>query len=449
LRILIIGSGSGGRQLAAKLCDERHDVVVVDERAEPLAELEAALDVLTVHGQGTDPQVLEQAELAKTDLLVAVTNRDEINILAGIYAHAAGVPHTAVRVSNPAYLKTEGPYALKQFGINLVVSQKGECAQELFNILTLPGTQEVVNLLEGHVQAVGIKIHFDSPLLLAPLKALPRTDLLETVRFVVVQRGSEVFVPHGDTQFMIGDNLYFVGRAHDVHALLEWVDPEHTQFQKVVISGGGDLGLGLARRLETKIRQVVVVEIDPARAQECARQLDRALVIKGDALIPETLENAGLNNNTAFVAATGDDENNIMSCLVAEREGAAFTVAQINNPQYVPVINESSLLDRAVSPSSAMINSILRFIRGRNVRSATLLHSLPGELLEIVLAPGSKWAGQAVKDIKFPEGTIIAAVQRNQEVHIAVGDFVLLGQDRLVLFAERGCVHKLEAIFRK
>ncbi len=449
MRILIIGAGNTGRQLAAKLCDERHDVVMVDSRQAPLDEIAAQYDILTVTGSGSDPRILETAEMRKSDLVVAVTNSDETNLLVGIYAHAAGVANTVARVSNEAMIHSDAPYNPKSLGIDLVVSRKAEAARELFNVLRLPGTQEVVDMLNGRVMVVGIKVHTDSPLITAPLASFPRPELLEKIRFIAAVRGEQLLTPEGDTQFMIGDDVYVVGRPKAVADFVGWAQPEHQQFQKVVISGGGDLGYNLARMCETTSMKVVLVEMDEEQARHCSSLLDRALVIHGDALDQEILEeDARIDSKTAFVAATGDDENNIISCLLAEKVGASFTIAQITKPEYVPIINASSLLDRAVSPHLAMINAILRFVRGTHVHSAAQLYNLPGELLEVALPPDSPWAGTYVRDVDLPEGTIIATVLRDEAVVVPTGDLQLLGEDRLVMFAKPKSVKKVESFFQ-
>lgn len=447
MRIVIVGAGHAGQQLANEICGEKHDLIVIDRSRDALDAIESQLDTLTVCGNATSPATLEEAEVHKADLLVAVTHRDEVNILSGIFARQAGVKHVVVRVSNDEYLESREAFSLQKLGIDLVVSQEGECANELANIIRLPGSTEVVDMLDHQVQAVGIKVHFDSPLIRQALSAFPRPDLLKFIRFIAVQRGDDLFIPRGETQFMIGDMLYFIGKPEHTSEMLDYADPEHLKLSRVVISGGQNLGLHLAQRLQGKSRDVILFEPDPARAEFCSTHLDRALVIKGEALSQENLESAQLNDRTAFVATTEDDEDNIISCLLADSMGAALTLAQISNADYVPIINNSSLLDRAVSPHSAMINAILRYIRGRHVDSATLLQNVPGELLELTLTSNSHGLGRPIAEFKMPSEAIIAVVVRNQEIQIATGETVLQSGDRVLIFSHRKQASKVESIF--
>lgn len=448
MRILIIGAGNAGRHLAAKLSEERHDIVIVDNSQESLSEISALLDIQTVCGEGSSPRVLAEAGIEKSDLLVAVTDRDEVNILACAYAQAAGVRHKVARVSNPDFIHADSRFDLSRMGIDLVISQKEECAQEIFTILRMPGTLEAVDLLEGRVLTVGIKVHMDSPLVLQTLREFPRPEMLQRVRLIALMRGDEVLVPRGDTQLMIGDDVYFVGEPAAVTEFLEWACPEHERFEKVIIAGGGDLGLQLAQLLEKTGMQVVLLERSEARAQECSKRLDRTLVMRGDALDQETMDNAGVVHGSAFVAVTGSDENNIMICLLAEKAGSTFTLAQVTKPEYVPIITSLSLLDRAVSAHMSMINAILHFVRGKNVKAAALLHKLPGELLDVVLSPKARWTGKPIKNLRVPDGITIASVLREGRTLSATGDVVLEAGDRLVLFALPAAVAKVETLFR-
>jgi trk system potassium uptake protein TrkA len=448
MRILIIGAGNAGRHLAAKLSDERHDIVIVDNDEEALDEIAAQFDIQTVCGEGSSPRVLEQAGIAKSDLVVAVTDRDEVNILSCAYAQAAGVSHKVARVSNPDFIHADSRFDLRKLGIDLVISQKEECAQEIYTILRMPGTLEAVDMLEGRVLAVGLKIHMDSPLVFQTLKDFPRPEMLQKVRLIALMRADEILIPHGDTQLMIGDDVYLVGEPPAVSEFLEWACPEHERFEKVIIAGGGDLGLQLAELLEKTDTPIVLIERNVERADVCSRRLDRTLVIKGDALDQETLGNAGVVHGSAFVAVTGSDENNIMICLLAEKAGSTFTLAQVTRPEYVPIISSLSLLDRAVSSHMSMINAILHFVRGKNVKAAALLHKLPGELLDVVLPPKSRWAGKVIKNLRVPDGVLIATVLRGDGILSATGDLVLQPGDRLVLFALPEAVAKVESLFR-
>lgn len=449
MRIVIIGAGNAGRHLARTLCELNHDVVIIDVRSEPLAELESQLDILTLQGEGSTPRLLEQAEVAKADLVVAITSRDEVNILAAVYAHAAGVKHTVARVAAYDYGDPASRLNLQQLGVDLMVSHKEECAREIFNIVRMPGTLEVVDLVGGRAVAVGIKVSTTSPLLRTALKDFPQPELIEKIRFIAAMRGEELIIPNGETQFILGDDVYVVIQPAEVNAFIDWACPDHPRFGKVIIGGGGDLGFSLAQKLEPLPIHTVLLEQDEERADFCSGKLDRTLVIKGDVLDRDTLTNAGIIENTAFVAVTGDDENNIISCLLAEKEGASFTLAQVTKPEYVPIINGLSLLDRAISPHVSMTNAILHFVRGQHVTRAALLHNLPGELMEIGLPPQSKWAGKAIKDINMPKGAIIATVLRNEDVCPATGSLVLQDGDCIVLFSLPEAVDKVEARFRK
>ena len=448
MRILIIGAGKGGWHLTEILCQEKHDVVVIDQDRGVLDAMEAHLDVLTIRGHGSSPRVLEEAEVGKADLLVAVTDHDEVNIVACLYARQAGVKHRIARITNQDFLAGDSRLNLAEAGVDLVVSKAGTTAEELNNILRLPGATEVVNLLDGRVQVVGIRVHMDSPLIRAPLREVAEPDMLRALRFIAVMRGDELIIPRGDTQFLIGDDVYVISRPDFIPIFLRWASPEHTPFAKIIIAGGGDLGLKLAQLLEGVPGQVLLLESDAAQALSCSSVLDKTLVIHGDALDEEVLQNAGIVDDTAFVAATGSDENNIIGCMLAEKLGVRYTLAQISKDEYVSIINSQSLLDRAVSPYSTMSNAILHFIRGRNIKSATLLHRLPGELLEVVLPERSKWTGAAIRDVHLAKGTVIAAVKRGPEVMIPTGDLVLLAGDHLAIFARPAALGKIQNLFK-
>lgn len=447
MRIVIVGAGKAGWHLAETLCLEKNDVVLVDRSATALGEVESQLDILTVQGLGSSPAVLNQAEVQKADLLVAVTNNDEANILACQYARQVGVPNRIARIGNRDYLHPERGLDLPAAGVDLAVSKTRSIADELYNILRLPGTLEVLELCDRQLEVVGFRVGMDCPLLRAPLQDVTDPEMLQQTRFIAVMRGENMIVPRGDTRFLIGDDVYVASKRDYTKSLLKWALPEQSAtFSKIIIAGGGALGLNLAQRLEEETGSVALIECNKDRAVTCAGVLSRTLVMHGDALDEEMLENVGIIPGTAFVAAMGSDENNMIGCLLAEKLGANYTLARISKPQYVSIINSQSLLDRAVSPYVAMGNAVLHFMRGQNVRSARILHRVSGELLEMDLEAGSRWDAQAIRDVKMPKDTVIAAISREGEAHIATGDFVMQGGDRLLLFARATSLRRLQSL---
>jgi trk system potassium uptake protein TrkA len=449
MRVIIIGAGNAGRRLAAKLYSLHHDIVLIDVREAPLKEAEAQLDILTIEGHGASPSVLEAAEISKADLLLAVTSQDEVNILACMYGQAAGVSNKLARVSNNEYTNESYRLDLHGMGVDKMICHKEESAREMQDVVRMPGALEALDLLNGRMFVVGVDIPADSPLTQAPLKDLSATKLIESMRFIGAIRDEQQIIPRGDVQLMAGDVAYIAIQPADADAFLDWACPNRMHFEKVVIAGGGDVGLRLAELLEEDGIPVTLMEHDDERAEYCSGLLHKALVLHGDTLDGETLENAGVADGTAFVAATGDDENNIISCLLARKLGASFTMAQISKPEYVPIVDNLRLINKVVSPHLSMINAIMPFVRGGNVRAATLLQKLEGEFLEIAVTSDGSWHGKPIKKIKVPGGAIIAAVLRENELLIPTGELQLEVGDELLVFAQPNSVEKLRSLIGK
>jgi trk system potassium uptake protein TrkA len=446
MRIVIIGAGNAGRQLARRLCEEKHSVVMVDTNAQALAEAEASLDILTVCGPGANPSVMEEAQVHKSDLLIAVTDSDEVNILACVMAHAAGVEGKIARVTNPGFLAGSSNYDLHKMGIDLVINQKQECAREVYNMLQIPGALEAFDLFAGKVMVAGFSVTSASPLLDRTLAECDRLDLIQSVRVIAIRRDDKLVVPHGNTEFMKRDLVYLVGQRKDIITFFSWVCPDILPFEKVIIAGGGDLGLMLAKFIENDF-ECVLLEHDEERARFCSAELDKTLILRADALTESALEESGLHDRTAFVALTGDDEGNIMNCLMAQKKGASFTATQIARVDFIPVVEQLYLVNRVVSPYISTTNAILHWLRSKKVRTASLLHNLPGELLDISVEAGGKLAGKFIREIRIPEKAIIATVLRHGEVMTATGDLQLQADDRVLIFCHPDTVKKIQSTF--
>jgi len=433
MRILIVGGGQAGGYLAEQFCADGHDVVVVDTRADALSGLESRLDLMTVCGSGADPEVLERADVSRADMLVAVTDRDDTNLLACVFGRERGVGRTAARVSSSSY-PTSRHINFAKLGIDLLVNQYDAYARDLFRALKMPGSIEADELLDGRVMAVGMPVHMDSPLLGRKLKDFADEEWIRKIRFFAIARGNEVSTPTGESAMMVGDGVYFAGEPDGVADFMKWAWPEQRRFQRVVIAGGGELGLQLARLLEGTRMHVVLVEQDEARAAHCADLLNRTVVLKGDALDRGTLASIGPGTDMAYVAATGSEEHNIIGCLVAEKHGARFTAAQVGNEEYIKVVDQLRLVDRVVNPHLAITNAILHFVRGKNVLAASILAHLPGELIEMQLPEGHPWAGAKVADAALPEGVVLVTLLRDGRVKTPTGALELAAGDQVVVY---------------
>ncbi len=447
MRALIIGAGDAGTRLAQKLCSENHEVVVVDDDFNALNKLETGLDIMTVHGHGANPLVLSEAQIKKADVVVCVTKHWDTNILAGTMAKKAGAKHVVARVGDMAYMQNYDFFNLSEMGIDYSINPCDQCALDIVNMIHLPEASETATLLGGRVIAAAIELPENSPIIGIPIKDLHNKDLIDQIRFIARVRKKALVIPWGDTTFEAKDTVYVVGKRKDISEFLFWSCPNARSIEKVVIAGGAGTGMKLAAKLENDM-DVVLIEPDLERARECSEQLNKTIVMHGDMLSPEIYHDIHFNKRTAFVAAGPNDKDNIIVSLLAQkRYSAAFTVTQLKDIEYLPVIDGLDVVDRTVSIHLSLVNSVLKFIRGEHVQAATELHGTSGELLEIVVDEYSEWNGKQILDIKMPKDSIIATIQRNGKIIPAVGSLTLNTNDHLVVFATKKAASKLRPFY--
>ncbi len=448
MRLLIIGAGRTGKKLASKFCSMEHDVIMIDNNANVLTNIDSEVDVLLVEGNGSAPDILENAEVAKADVVVAVTSKDEVNLMACHYARRAGVCRTIARISDMSYINS--PLVdLEKLGIDRAVNHNEECAQEILNVLCLPGTIEVTNLLGGRITAVGFKLPSASPLLDKPLEQFKEDKRFLNVRFIGLVHEDKLEIPRGKSCFSEGDDVYVVLIPAETASFLDWVMGEQRQnLRKVIIAGGSDLGLSLAKLLEETSIKTVLIEDDRIQAEYASELLNKCLVINADASKSAMFKELGTDLETAFVAVTGDEEMNIVSCIHAKQLGAGFTVARIDKQEYAPIIGKLRLIDCIINPYLALIRTILQFVHGENVVDVGLFHRISGELLEIAIKAGSKKVNVRLSETNLPKGMIIAAVRRGNEAFIPTGEFVFRENDRLAVYCLPNVVNKLKSIFK-
>lgn len=444
MRILIVGAGVTGTTLAARLCEEQHGVVIIDRDPKALEDVGSRCDVMTVVGSGTNPRTLDEAGIAKTDLLVAVTDNDERNLLACTIAKRAGVSRTVAHVTDMAHAAVTDWYTHELLGVDVIVSQNEEAARELFNILQLPSASEVVRMLDGRVQVIGVRVEPESVLFGATPATFPKPEFLDAIRFIAIMRGGKLLVPRGDTVFIEDDQLYVLGTPSKTLDFVHWACPLQHETMKVIIAGGGGTGFPLARQLEQTNTNIVLIESDSERASFCSSELGRTLVLHADALSEETLREVGITAQTTFVAVTGNDEKNILCGILAKQIGAPFVLSQVSLPGRVPIANSIEALDRVISLKESTTDAILHLARWRNIEHYAFLRKVPGQLLEFHVEETSKWKGYEIRNVPMPQDAIIAAVVRGRNVMVATGNLPLEVDDRVVIFADPDVVDKVE-----
>ncbi len=452
MKIIICGAGQVGWQIARHLSGERNDVTVIDNNAELIRRATEALDVQGVTGFASHPDVLDRAGARDADLVIAATHSDEVNMVTCQVAHSVfQVPRKIARLRSSAYLDAiySDIYRTGHLPIDVVISPELEVAKAALQRLSAPTTFDVETFMAGRVQLLGIVLEDDCPALNTPLRQL--NDIFSSLRAIVagVRREERLFAPDPNDQLFAGDQIYVFSHAEDVPRTLEIFGKPPQKQERIVIIGAGNVGLTVAQTLENRPDRIraKLIERDRARAEYAADRLERTIVLNGDGLSAELLEEAAVPTTDAVLTVTEDDKTNILAAVRAKQAGAKMAIALINDPTLVPLMGALDI-DAYINPRATTVSTILRHIRHGRVRDIYSVGDAEAEVIEAQVLSTSPMSGRAIRDIEFPEGALIGAVQKGDRVIKPAADTRIEEGDIVLIFALSHDVPEVERLLQ-
>ena len=450
MKVIICGAGQVGWQIARHLSGEMNDVTVVDNNPDLVRRATDTLDVQGIAGFASYPDVLERAGARDADMIIAATHSDEVNMVTCQVAHSVfSINRKVARLRAQSYLTAiySDLYRREHLPIDVVISPEREVAAAAMQRLSAPAAFDTETFLDGKAQLMGITITEDCPITNTVLRQL--TDLFSTLRAIVVgiRRDGTLFAPDPDDQLFPGDECYVFTHIEDVARTLEVFGKSQKKQERIVVVGGGNVGLTVARALEKRRIRTKVIERSRANAERAAEALERTIVLHGDGLDSALLSEAGISRADAMLAVTDDDKTNMLAAVRARAEGCPYVVALINDPTLVPLMAPLGI-DAYINPRATTVSSILRHIRHGRVRQVYSIGDAEAEMIEAEVMSTSPIAGQAVRDIDFPEGVLIGAVMRAGEVKRPVGSFRVEAGDVIALFAMAADVPEVERLLQ-
>ncbi len=446
MKIVIAGAGDVGFHLAELLSTQEQNITLIDLDEEVLHYASTHLDVLTLYGDASLFSILEQAEIANTDLVLAVTTSEKTNLITAILAKKMGARQTVARVNNPEYLASGQKQVFKEMGVDSLISPEKLAAEEIKRLLSQCSFTDVFPFEEGKLMLVGLTLQTTSPIIDKPLAELNRPDGGQMqVRPIAVLRGKETIIPRGDTMLRANDHVYFISRPQYLQKLEAFLGQHHKEVRKVMILGGSDLATTTARLLEN-LYDITFVEPDKTRCKKLADSLSNTLIIHGAADNIELLKEEGLEQMDAFIALTPNSETNIVSCLMAKSNEVPKTIAQVENREYI-YLSQNIGVDTLINKKLIAANNIFRFVRRGQVEAITGLHGVDAEIIEFVIQRESKLTKHPLREIKFPEGSLIAGIIRQEESIIPDGNFQLKLNDKVIVMGRPNSIPKLEQMF--
>ncbi|MBS1200525.1 MAG: Trk system potassium transport protein TrkA [Proteobacteria bacterium] len=452
MKIIILGAGQVGRTAAYQLSREQaNDVTIVDTRDEVLRDLQDRLDVRTVVGSAAHPSILEAAGGADADMIVALTNSDEVNMIACQVAHSLfGTPTKIARIRSPDYSLRHRLFEEGGLHVDVMISPEQLVTDHVSRLIRYPGALQVLDFADGRVRLVGMRAVSGGQLVGHQLRELrdhiPRRD----TRVAALYRQGRSVQPEGDTVIQEGDEVFFVAARDDIRAMMKELRTEEEPVKRVVIAGAGNIGYRLARTLED-YNQVKLIERDPARARRVAETLNRTLVLTGDAADEELLLEENIDDADVFVSLTNAEEANILSAMLAKRLGAHRVMALINKPSYAELM-EGGPIDVAISPQTITIGALLARVRRGDVARVHSLRRGAAEAIEAIAHGDSRSSpvvGKPIERIVLPPGTTIGAIVRGDDVIMAHHDTVIEADDHVILFlTDRRHVESVGKLFQ-
>ncbi|SMH55242.1 Trk system potassium transporter TrkA [Maritimibacter sp. HL-12] len=452
MKVIICGAGQVGWQIARHLASEKNDVTVVDNNPDLVARATETLDVQGVTGFASYPDILARAGARDADMLVAATHSDEVNMVTCQVAHSIfAVPRKIARLRAQSYLDAiySDLYRQEHLPIDVVISPEREVADAALRRLTAPSAFDVETFFEGRATLLGLQIEDDCPVVNTPLRQL--TDLFSTLKALVVgvRRDGTLFVPEASDQLFPGDQVYVCSETDDVNRTLEIFGKEIKRQDRVVIIGGGNVGLAVAEALEARRTgtRAKVIELDRGVAERAADALERTVVLHGNGMDIELLKEAGITRADAVLAVTDDDKVNMLAAVRAKAAGCPMAICLINDTSLIPLM-EPLQIDAHINPRATTVSSILRHIRHGRVRNVYSVGDAEAEVIEAQVLSTSPISGHEIRDIEFPEGVLVGAVLKKDKVVRPTGGTRIEEGDVVVIFAMAADVPEVERLLQ-
>lgn len=446
MHVIVIGAGEIGWYLAQRLEAEHHDVVVVETDTARGSAIGSTLDVQVVNGSGTSPATLRAAGIDRADLLAAVTDSDEVNLVASLLSREYGIEKTIIRIQNEELRGPDGAAMLSAVGADLVIDPDADTADEILELVHATGADEVYPMAGGNLQVIGCVIGEGAPLAGQSLADIgrafePNWEFL----FGAVTRDGETSIPRGNQRLLPGDHVRVLTKRSARNQILELVGAPGGAARRVMVLGGGAIGTRLARSLHDEGIEVTLVERDTQRARRLAEELHRAIVVQGDITDTELLAEERVGQMDLVIAATGEDSANVLACAFAAAEGA-YTVTVLHKLALLPLVRRFGI-NAALSPRTASANAVLRHVRGTD-SVATFLES-DNEVDELTIEAGSRADGAVVSELALPHDILVGAVIRPDGAsEIVRGHTQLHAEDHIVLFANPGALADARTYFQ-
>ena len=444
MKIIIIGAGEVGFNIAQKLSEENHDVVLIEKDPDKIKSINDELDIQVLSGSGTSPMLLKRAGIKDADMLVTATDSDEANLIACMLAqNLSSTILKVARIRNQEYLNETELFGKDFLGINQVIAPERLMAKTILSLFEIPCATEVINFEKGRVKLIGFIVTKDSPFSDRKLLSLEGEE--KKLHIGAIVRGDEVIIPSGKDIILAGDLIYVVVKYNELDEVLKLFQVQNEITRRILIVGGGQIGTALALTLDTSRFNVKIIENDKDKCTQLAEKLDRVLVINGDGSDKALLQEVNIKDTDFIVATTKDDEKNILMSLLAKRLGVKRTITKVSKLSYVSLLSTIGL-DTVISPRLSAVQAILQYIRRGKIISVIPLKGEHAEAIEAEAMETSRITDKPLAKVKFPKGAIVGAIIRGVDIIIPRGDSIVRPKDRLIIFALKKALPKLEKL---
>jgi len=444
VKIVIVGAGEVGYHIAHRLSLENKDVVVIDTDDEAVRRVSENIDVQTICGSGSSPSILEEAGIREAEILLAVTDSDEINLIACLMTDLlSSSTKKLARIRNADFDAYHEVFKDSAPRIDTIINPEIEVVKSIERYMSVPGAGDVGEFENGRVKFVGIQLKPDTPMVGLRLSEISEAIGRPSPLIAAIVRSEEVIIPRGGDRLLEGDTVYFISETENLMEILNLFDKQTEPVRRVLIVGGGRIGFRLAERLEEVSISTKIIEKDESRCSFLAEELDQSVVLHGDGTDQVILEQEGIRDADIVVTLTADEQTNVLASLLAKQLGARKTITRISSFRYLPLMSTIGI-EQVVSPRLSAINSILRHIRRGKVLSAVSLKGEQAEVIEAVAMETSEIVGKPLKEISFPKGVLVTIIIRDKRITIPSGDSVIHPGDRVIIFGSRQAVPQIE-----